>query len=126
MRATPSLSPSNQEEEEEDEEEDEDEEEEGGALPPLPSFRRSAAMSSDYESSDSPPSGPEDAGGRSRAHRAHAAVQTATPSGSGPCALCGRLQPFTPSPLANHPHSKVSTQLSLQIVVEKEMLKNSA
>ncbi|KAG8197606.1 hypothetical protein JTE90_001538 [Oedothorax gibbosus] len=93
------------EEEEDDEDEEEDEE-----VPPLPSFRRSAAaMSSDYESSDSPPSGPEDAGGRRGHSRAHVAVQTTyTPaSADGPCSLCGRLQPFSPSPLAYaHPHSQ--------------------
>ncbi|XP_042903529.1 cGMP-inhibited 3',5'-cyclic phosphodiesterase 3A [Parasteatoda tepidariorum] len=85
-----------------EEEEDEDEDEEEG-LAPLPSFRRSAAMSSDYESSDSPPSGPEDAGGR-RILRTHASVQTtATWGGKGPCALCGRSAPFTPSPLTIAP-----------------------
>ncbi|CAL1279796.1 unnamed protein product [Larinioides sclopetarius] len=88
--------------EEEEEEEEEEDEEEG--LPPLPSFRRSAAaMSSDYESSDSPPSGPEDAGGR-RILRAHASVQTVIPSNAGSCALCGRAAPFTPSPLAFAPN----------------------
>ncbi|GFS83658.1 cGMP-inhibited 3',5'-cyclic phosphodiesterase A [Nephila pilipes] len=98
-------------EEEEDDEEEEDEEE---GLPPLPSFRRSAAaMSSDYESSDSPPSGPEDAGGR-RILRAHAAVQTGSWTGSGPCTLCGRAAPFTPSPLA------VAPPLSKQSTVEDE------
>ncbi|GFT09619.1 cGMP-inhibited 3',5'-cyclic phosphodiesterase A [Trichonephila clavipes] len=98
-------------EEEEDDEEEEDEEE---GLPPLPSFRRSAAaMSSDYESSDSPPSGPEDAGGR-RILRAHAAVQTGNWTGSGPCTLCGRAAPFTPSPLA------VAPPLSKQSTVEEE------
>ncbi|GBN39835.1 hypothetical protein AVEN_217074-1 [Araneus ventricosus] len=81
---------------------EEEDEEEG--LPPLPSFRRSAAaMSSDYESSDSPPSGPEDAGGR-RILRAHASVQTVVLTTVGSCALCGRAAPFTPSPLAFTPN----------------------
>ncbi|GFQ89616.1 cGMP-inhibited 3',5'-cyclic phosphodiesterase A [Trichonephila clavata] len=70
-------------------------------------------MSSDYESSDSPPSGPEDAGGR-RILRAHAAVQTGSWTGSGPCTLCGRAAPFTPSPLA------VAPPLTKQSTVEDD------
>lgn len=76
-----------------------DEEEEDEELPPLPSFRRSTVMTSDYESSnDSPPSGSEEAG--ARLIRSHVAVQTSAWAGKGPCALCGRSLVLTPSPLA--------------------------
>lgn len=76
-----------------------DEEEEEEELPPLPSFRRSTVMTSDYESSnDSPPSGSEEAG--ARLIRSHVAVQTSAWAGKGPCALCGRSLVLTPSPLA--------------------------
>ncbi|XP_054724493.1 cGMP-inhibited 3',5'-cyclic phosphodiesterase 3A-like [Uloborus diversus] len=106
-----------QEEEEEEEEEvsppeeqpqaptikeEEEEEEEEEELPPLPSFRRSTVMTSDYESSnDSPPSGSEEAG--ARVLRAHASVQTSMWAGKDPCALCGRTAPLTPSPLTIAP-----------------------
>lgn len=79
---------------------DQDEEEE--ELPPLPSFRRSTVMTSDYESSnDSPPSGSEEAG--ARLLRSNVAVQTSSWAGKGPCALCGRSTVLTPSPLTVAP-----------------------